>query len=223
MCRGRSGWATVQTPCGVEIGGQKLGRSTQDDGTAPHYRHRRNNFSPNVEAFSRDAVSLARLRHQHRTLGLNVWMIHGRMIVGHSRHAVGRLTAVALTFRSCVAFAHESADPAWSNPGEQDRQQNYRSCGSSRHFGKLYLRVYEMRKLAQEPSSTGVFLTRTQMKRSFPRGEFDRFMCPLLSGRVPNEGSTVFDGTAQSTGGGPSKSGNPTRLCSFEVRRSACH
>lgn len=164
MCRGRRGRATVQTPCGVEIGGQKLDRSTQDDGTAPHYCHRRNNFSPNVEAFSRDAVSLARLRHQHRRHGLNVWMIHGRMIVGHSRHAVGRLTAVALTFHSCVAFAYECADPARSNPGEQDRQQNYRSCGSSRHFGNCTLESMRCANLLKEPSSTGVFLTRTQMK-----------------------------------------------------------
>jgi len=70
---------------------------------------------------------------------------------------------VALTFRSRVAFAHECADPGRTNPGEQDRQENYRSCGSSRHFGKLYLRLSEMRKLgngspqlriAQTPPST---------------------------------------------------------------------
>jgi hypothetical protein len=77
MCRGRSGWAAVQTPCGGEIGGQKLGRSAQDDDTALDYHHLRNNSSPNVEAFRRDAVRLARLRHQHRTHDLNTWMIHG--------------------------------------------------------------------------------------------------------------------------------------------------
>jgi hypothetical protein len=77
MHRGRSRRATVQTPRGGEIAGPKPGRSTQDDGTASDYRHMRNNFSPNVEAFHRGAVRLAQLRHQHRTHGLNTWMIHG--------------------------------------------------------------------------------------------------------------------------------------------------
>jgi hypothetical protein len=55
---------------------------------------------------------------------------------------------VALTFCSRVAFAHECADPGRSNnPGQQDNQENHRSCGSSDHFGKLYRRLYEMRKL----------------------------------------------------------------------------
>ena len=77
MWRGRRGWAAVETPCGGEIEGQKLGCSTQDDGTAADFRHLRNNFSPNVEPFRSDAVRLAQLRHQHRTDGLNTWMIHG--------------------------------------------------------------------------------------------------------------------------------------------------
>jgi len=42
---------------------------------------------------------------------------------------------MALTLESCVAFAYECADPGGSSPGEQDRQQNYRSCGSWNHFG----------------------------------------------------------------------------------------
>ena len=58
----------------------------------------------------------------------------------------GRLQWRRLSARR-VAFTHECADPGRSNPGQQDRQENYRSCGSSRHFGKLYLRLYEMRKL----------------------------------------------------------------------------
>ena len=153
--RGRSGWAAVQTPGGAEIGSQKCGRSTQDDGTAPDYRHLRNNFSPNAGAFRSDAVRLARLRHRHRTHGLDTWMIHGRVMVSHSRHAVERLSAVAPTFRSSAAFAHECADPGRSDLGEQDRQENYRSCGSS-HFRKLYLTLYETRKPARELSSIGV-------------------------------------------------------------------
>src|SRR5216683_3960740 len=76
-CRESSRWAAVQTPCDGELGGQKLGRGTQDDGTAPDHRHLRNNFSPNVEAFRRNAVRLTRLRHQHCTHGLTTWIVHG--------------------------------------------------------------------------------------------------------------------------------------------------
>jgi hypothetical protein len=147
MWRGRRGWAAIETPCGGEIEGQKLGCSTQDDGTAADFRHRRSNFSPNVEPFRNDAVRLAQLRHQHRTYGLNTWMIHGGAIVNHSRHALWRVTAVALAFRLHLTFAHERADAGRSISGEQNRHEHYRSCGSSRHFGKLYLMLCEMRKL----------------------------------------------------------------------------
>jgi hypothetical protein len=97
--------------------GQKLGRSTQDYGIAPDCRHLRNNSSPNAEAFRRAAVRLARLRHQHRTHSLNTWMIHGGVIVNHSRHAAGGLTAVGLSFGSGVAFAKQCTEPGRSNPG----------------------------------------------------------------------------------------------------------
>ena len=72
------------------------------------------------------------------------------MIVRHSRHRVRRLNAMALTLRSGVAFTHECAEPGRSkNPGQQNSQENYRSCGSSGHFPKLYLRLLEMRKLVR--------------------------------------------------------------------------
>ena len=87
MCRGPDGWVAVETPGIGAIDGQKRGHSTQDDDTAPDYRHLRHNFSPNVEAFRCEAVRLARLRYDHRTHGLNSGMIHGGMIVRHSRHA----------------------------------------------------------------------------------------------------------------------------------------
>ena len=147
MGRGRRGWAAVETPCGGEIEGQKLGCSTQDDGAAPDRRHLRNNFSPNAEAFRRGAVCLAQLRRQHRAYGLNTWMILGGAIVNHSRHALWRVTAVALAFRLRLTLAHERADAGRSISGEQDRHEHDRSCGSSRHFGKLYLRPREMRNL----------------------------------------------------------------------------
>jgi hypothetical protein len=70
-CRGASRWAAVQTPCGGEIEDQKLGRGTQEGGTASDQRHLGNNFSPNIEAFRRDAVHMARLRHQHPIHGLS--------------------------------------------------------------------------------------------------------------------------------------------------------
>ncbi len=147
---GRRGRAAIQNPCGRGIGHQKLGRSIQDYGGGLDYRHLRNNLSQNGETFRRDAIRLARLRHQQRTYGLNTWVIHSRVIVSHSGHGVRRLTAVALTFRSGVAFTHNCAEPGRSNnPGQQDSQENYRSCGFSGHFGKLYLRLYEMRKLVQ--------------------------------------------------------------------------
>ena len=60
---------------------------------------------------------------------------------------------MALGFRLRVTFAHERADAGRSISGEQDCQEHYRSCGSSRHFGKLYLRLYEMRKLGGWDSS----------------------------------------------------------------------
>ncbi len=49
----------------------------QDDRAVLDYRHLRDNLSRNVQAFRRDTIRLARLRHQHRTHGLNTWMIHG--------------------------------------------------------------------------------------------------------------------------------------------------
>src|SRR2546429_2258789 len=88
VCSGRGGRGAMQNPYGGEIGSQKLARRPQDDGTAPDHCHLKNNISPNVDAFCRDTVRLARLCHQHRTHGVNIWMIHGRVIVNHSRHAV---------------------------------------------------------------------------------------------------------------------------------------
>ena len=77
MWRGGGRWAAVETPFRGETEGQKLGCSTEDDGTAADFRHLRNSFSPSVEPFRSDAVRLAQLRHQHRSYGLNPWMIHG--------------------------------------------------------------------------------------------------------------------------------------------------
>src|SRR6202041_547895 len=66
-----SGRTAVQTPYGDTIRGQKLDRFTEDDRTAPDYRHFRDNLSPKVEAFRSGAVRPARLRQRHRTHGLN--------------------------------------------------------------------------------------------------------------------------------------------------------
>jgi hypothetical protein len=94
-------------------------------------------------------------------------MTHGGVIVNHCRHAVRRLTAVALKFPSRVASAHQCADPGGCNPRQQCRQEKNRSCGSSRHVRKLYLRLYELRKLAQGLLPTEVFLSPRE-KRVIP-------------------------------------------------------
>jgi len=162
VCRGPVRWAIIRTPCGCGIGCRNLRRCIQDKRAALDYPHLRNNLSRSVKTFRCDAIRLTRMRHHHQTHGLNRWMIHGGMIVNHSRHGVRRLAAVALTFQARVAFAHERAEPGRSNnAGHQDSQENYRSCGSSRHFRKLYLRPYEMRKLVQGLSSQFPPTTRT--------------------------------------------------------------
>jgi len=67
--------------------------------------------------------------------------------VNHSRHRIGRLNAMAWTLNSGVAFTHERAERGRrKNPSHHHTQENDRSCGSSGHFGKLYLRPYQMRK-----------------------------------------------------------------------------
>ena len=59
-------------------------------------------------------------------------------------------------FRRCAPFAHECAESGGRDPGQKERQENYRSYGSSRHFRKLYLRLYETCKPApQQDRSTG--------------------------------------------------------------------
>jgi hypothetical protein len=137
-CRGR--WAAIRTPCAPGIGRRELGPNIQEDNATLDYRHLRDNISRNVQAFRRDAIRPARLRNQHRALGLNVWVIHGCVIVSHSRHGVQSLTAVALSLHSRVAFTPESANPGGSNnPSQQNSQENYRSCGSSSHFSKFTL------------------------------------------------------------------------------------
>jgi hypothetical protein len=157
VCRGRVWWARVQTPCGREIGRQKRGRSTQVDGTAPGCCHLRNGFSPTVEVFRRHAARWARSRLQHHTHGLNAWIIHGGVIVSHSRHRVRRLNAMALILRSRVAFTYESAEPGRSkNPGHHDRENCYRSCGSLHHSLKLYSKWTRCTNLVQrQPGLSG--------------------------------------------------------------------
>jgi hypothetical protein len=146
-CRGWEGWTAVRTPCGRGIGPQKRGRGIQDDKAVVDYRYLRNNLSRKVRPFRRWATRPARLRGQHRALGLNRWVIHGGVMVHHSWRAVGRLAATALTFRSRMPFTHQCANPdRTDNPGQQNREENYRNCGSLQHFLKLYLRPNEMHK-----------------------------------------------------------------------------
>jgi hypothetical protein len=128
-------------------------------------------------------------------------MIHGGVIVSHSRHAAGGLTAVALTLRSCVAFAQECADPGRSSPEDQDRQENYRICGSSGHFWKLYLKLYEMRKLKQGLSLTVVSSAepREKGRGNSSDATYERigsFCFPAIRGSTP-EFCTLFSQTRQ--------------------------
>jgi hypothetical protein len=88
VCSGRGGGATIRTPCGCGIGWRKVGRSTQDDNASFYYRHLRNNLSRSVKTFRRGTIHLTRVRNPCWTHGLNTWMIHGRVIVSHSWHAV---------------------------------------------------------------------------------------------------------------------------------------
>lgn len=54
---------------------------------------------------------------------------------------------MTLALRSGAALTHQRADPGRSNcTGQQGSQENCRSCDSSNHVEKLYLRFYEMRK-----------------------------------------------------------------------------
>jgi hypothetical protein len=46
---------------------------------------------------------------------------------------------MTLALSSGVAFAHEGANLSRSKPSEHDRQENYRSCVSSKHFGNCIL------------------------------------------------------------------------------------
>jgi len=137
------------------IGWRKLGRGIQRDRAALDFRHLRHSPSRNVETFRRDAIQLTRIRHYYQTHVRKTLVIHGRATVAHSRHCVGGLTAMALSLHSGVSFTHERADSGGgNNPGQQNSQENYRSCGSWGHFGKPYIRLYQMRKLVQELSST---------------------------------------------------------------------
>ena len=88
MDRERSGWSAVQTPRGGETGGQKLGRTIQDYRRRLDYGHLRNNLPRSVETFRGDTRRLAGSRNRHKTHGLNCRMIHGGMLVNHSRYRV---------------------------------------------------------------------------------------------------------------------------------------
>ena len=137
VCRGRVWWAAVRTPCGCGIGWRKVGRSIQDDSAAFDYRRLRNTLSRSVKTFLCDAIRLTRMRHHYWTHGLNTWMIHGGMIVSHSRHRIRRLNAMARALRLGVTFTHDCAEPGRSkNPGHHDREESYRSCGSLHHFSE---------------------------------------------------------------------------------------
>ena len=140
-CSGRGGRAAIRTPCGRRIRRHKLGGGFQGYRACLDYRQLRDNLSRNVETFRDDAICLARLRHHYQTRALKSWVIHGRVTVVHSWHRVRRLTAMALSLHSVVSFTHERADPGGSNnPGQQNSQENYRSCGSSGHFPNSTLR-----------------------------------------------------------------------------------
>jgi len=139
--RVRSGRAAIRTPYGCRIGRQEFAFCIHDCEPGPVYRHLRNDLSRKVETVSRDANRQAGLRQQHQTLGPNSWEIRRRVMVGHSRHGIRRLNAVALTFRPEVASTHECADPGRNNNPNQQSQEKYRSCSSSDHAGELYLKL----------------------------------------------------------------------------------
>ena len=86
--RGRVWWAAIGTPRGCGIRSHKIGRSLQDDSATFDYRHLRNNLSRSVKTFRCDTIRLTRVRNHYRNHGLNTWMIHGGVIVSHSRHTV---------------------------------------------------------------------------------------------------------------------------------------
>jgi len=141
VCRGRGGRAAIRTPCGRRIRPHKLGGGFQDYRACLDYRQLRDNPSRNVETLLGDAICLARSRHNYQTCVLKSWVIHGRVTVVHSWHRVRRLTAMALSLQSGVSFTHERADPGGgNNPGQQNSQENYRSCGSWGHFPNCTLR-----------------------------------------------------------------------------------
>src|SRR5258708_33358506 len=85
--RGRVWWAAIRTPCGCGIGSRKIIGSIQDDSATFNYRHLRNNLPRSVKTFRCDTIRLTRVRNLYQNRGLNTWMIHGGVIVSHSRHA----------------------------------------------------------------------------------------------------------------------------------------
>ena len=128
-------------PCIQDYGGSRL-----------NYSHLRNNSPRSVETFRRDAIGLTRLRQHHQTHSLNRWRIHAGRTMNHPRHRICRLNAMTRTFNSGMAFTHERAERGWGeNPSHHHTQENDRSCGSSGHCSKLYLRPYGMRKFGQSP------------------------------------------------------------------------
>ena len=142
MCGGRSGWAAIQTPYGGCIRGQKVDRSIENNSLAVDRPNLGNNLPRCVETFRYDAIRLARLRHHGPIDDLNRWRIHGGMVVNHSRHRICRLNAMTPTFNSGMALTHNRTERGRrKNPSHQRNQENDRSCGSSGHLGKLYLRL----------------------------------------------------------------------------------
>lgn len=99
-CRGKRGRAATQTPCGLEIGSQKLEGRVQRHGAGLDYGHLRYNLYRNAEPFSRGTICLARLRLDYESHVPDRGVMHGGMIVTHSRHRVRILTAAVVSLRS---------------------------------------------------------------------------------------------------------------------------
>lgn len=125
------GGSTIRKSRRCKVGRQQLGCNAKGRRSALYWRHLENSLSGNNQSFGREAIRLAGLRPHHRTHCLNRRMVHCCVMVSHCRHGLRRLAAVALTFRSLVAYTHQCASPSGScHPGQKDRQKHYRSCGS---------------------------------------------------------------------------------------------
>jgi hypothetical protein len=167
--------------------------------------------------------------------------------VNHSRHAVRRLIAVALTFHSRVAITHECAGHGGSNnPGQQSSQENYRGCNSWCHsqnctagcprYANSHTRVgreYEDRRVigrvVAPPSRPGLVGARAvygakHVSADDPRTDVVEATCDeviinaLRSTILAHHDLKSTSIKAHSCSATPpTPSGSPRRFCNFEV------